>query len=929
MAIKPDPNERERGPFISYAREDRSFVRELSDALIARDCEPWVDWDISPAAAWMAELQGAIDAARAFVFVISPDSVASEICCREIEYAVAQNKRLIPVLYREVDARLVPNAMRDINWILALDTQDLGALAQSLLQVMDTDLEWVNAHSRLLIQAGDWEKNGRDNSMLLSGSALQRAEQWLSKNDQPDPRPTSLQTAYLIASRKHQTARSRRLLVAVTGALVITLALAIYAAMQTRRAATQRDIAQSRYLAIQSQERISGSTAQLDQALLLAVLSQQISPTAEGQQSLYRALNAVTRVVRFEHTEETVTSVALSPDDRTIAIGDFRGSVTLWDLETPGINAEFQVSRAAIADLSFHPRGEQLAAATADGVYVITLATSEVERLPVDGRHRNVRWHPNETNLVFDTHEEIVVWDTAARESLSAARVHHQRGVEAFALSGDGETMASAAIWESAIRVWDLTTHSVRMTLAGHRAYVHALAFSPDGARLASGGEDGEIFIWRVADGRRLATLQGYNGSVYFVKFSPDGERLVAGGQDQFMVVWDLESSEPSEPSEHLFGHNNGLLDAVFSQKDERLVSVAFEDKFIVWDLGILPHSWLYTGHSADATAIAVSSDGTMVAAGADDGAVRLWNVATGEAQTAQESYPEEIQAVAFSKNGDRMIWAADDDIVTVWDRRSGELLREMEERERVRSLALSPNGQVLASTVANLSAIALWDPESGERIGELSDPGIADNPTSMAFSPDGMLLLAAGWAGVHIWDVAAGGLVTELTSAEAVDAAYSPAGDWLAASLLSYCEVLTWSVNDTDNLLPIKGEPCRRGGTQIGFSPDGRALAITAGELGEHIELWDHRTQTLRATLEGQGTIEDLAFLPDGRIVTGHVGGPLKVWAADVERWPDRACTVANRNLTPAEWVDLVSEDLAYRRVCPGLPLPEDPQRP
>ncbi|MEW8459091.1 MAG: toll/interleukin-1 receptor domain-containing protein, partial [Candidatus Thiodiazotropha endolucinida] len=168
MVTKPDRHKRQHGPFISYAREDQSFVRELSDALIVLDCEPWVDWDISPAAVWMAEVESAIDAARAFLFVISPDSVASEICRREIEYAVTQNKRLIPVLYRDVDVGFVSSAVRDVNWIHAGDTRDLDSLAQSLLRVMDTDLEWVNAHSRLLVQAHDWENKGHDESMLLS-----------------------------------------------------------------------------------------------------------------------------------------------------------------------------------------------------------------------------------------------------------------------------------------------------------------------------------------------------------------------------------------------------------------------------------------------------------------------------------------------------------------------------------------------------------------------------------------------------------------------------------------------------------------------------------------------------------------------------------------------------------------------------------------
>ncbi|MEW8093473.1 MAG: TIR domain-containing protein [Candidatus Thiodiazotropha endolucinida] len=926
MITKPDRHERQHGPFISYAREDHPFVRELSDALIVLDCEPWVDWDISPAAVWMAEVESAIDAARAFLFVISPDSVASEICHREIEYAVAQNKRLIPVLYRDVDVGLVSKAVRDVNWIHAGDTRDLGSLAQSLLRVMDTDLEWVNAHSRLLVQAHDWENKDHDESMLLSGNALQRTEQWFSKSDALDPRPSSLQTAYLIASRKHQTVRSRRLLAGVTSALAITLVLAIYASLQTQRAETQRDIAQSRYLAAQAQERTSGPHPHLDQALLLAVLSRQISPTAEAQQSLYRALNAVPRVVRFEHTENTLVSIALSPDNRTIALGDFRGNVTLWELEAPGMRAEIQVSPAAINALSFHPAGEKLAAATADGVYVVTLVTREVDRLPIDSRHRNVLWHSDGTTLVFDTSDGMVIWDTTARQQLSAARVHPQRGVETFALSGDGETMASAAIWDTAIRIWDSRTHSVRLTLTGHRAFVRALAFSPDGTRLASGSKDGEVFIWSVADGRRLTTLSGYPSRVDVVKFSPDGRRLIAGGDNRFMLIWDLDSGDQRE---YLIGHTNGIMDAVLSQDTERLVSAAFEDKFIVWNLGVLPHRAFYTGNRADASTIAVSSDGMTVASGAEDGAVRFWNVVTGEAHTAQESYHEEIQSVVFSGDSDRLVWAADEDVVTVWDQRSGAVVHEMGERERVRSLALSPDGRTLASAVANRPAVAVWDLESGQRIGELSDPGVADNPNSMVFSPDGKLLLTAGWSGVHLWDATGGGLVAQLTDAQAIDVAFSPDGEWLAASLLSYCEVLTWTVNETAKEVPIGDGECDPGSTQIGFSPDGRALAITTGEFQEHIELWDHRSQARLATLEGQSTINDLAFLPDGRIVTGHTGGPLQVWAADVERWPERACKIANRNLTRAEWVELVSDDLVYRRVCPGLPLPDQKQRP
>ena len=84
--------------FISYSRRDIDFVRHLFDQLKARDRDAWADWqDIPPTADWLAEIYSGIEAANTFLFVISPDLVASAICTLEIEHAVKHNKRLVPV----------------------------------------------------------------------------------------------------------------------------------------------------------------------------------------------------------------------------------------------------------------------------------------------------------------------------------------------------------------------------------------------------------------------------------------------------------------------------------------------------------------------------------------------------------------------------------------------------------------------------------------------------------------------------------------------------------------------------------------------------------------------------------------------------------------------------------------------------------------
>lgn len=84
--------------FLSYAREDLTFVRRLASALQARNRQVWVDLeDIIPAARWMEEILAGITEADAVVFVISPDSVASDVCRTELDYATDASKRLVPV----------------------------------------------------------------------------------------------------------------------------------------------------------------------------------------------------------------------------------------------------------------------------------------------------------------------------------------------------------------------------------------------------------------------------------------------------------------------------------------------------------------------------------------------------------------------------------------------------------------------------------------------------------------------------------------------------------------------------------------------------------------------------------------------------------------------------------------------------------------
>jgi len=204
--------------FISYSRRDSDFVRKLHEALVKRGLQVWVDLaDIDYSTQWWQEICIAIGGAQNIVFVISPDSLTSEYCHKELSRARASNKRFIPLLHRPVDGRIVNDALFDQpwedeareNWRLVdatqylpmRDTDDFDAGLASLQRILQTDHELVRMHTRLGVRAAEWQSTP-DDSLLLRGRDLQAAHDWLASD--PSPAPTELQRAYIAASRDYE-----------------------------------------------------------------------------------------------------------------------------------------------------------------------------------------------------------------------------------------------------------------------------------------------------------------------------------------------------------------------------------------------------------------------------------------------------------------------------------------------------------------------------------------------------------------------------------------------------------------------------------------------------------------------------------------------------------------------------------------------------
>lgn len=216
--------------FISYSRRDQAFVEDLRARLETAGLAVWVDVEgLYAGEEFWPEVAKAIDAAVVFVFVMSPDSIASRFCRLELEQAVSGQKRIVPLCRRNVDAGALDPALASRQWVFFRDGDDAEAAEASLLSAIRADWAWLREQARLLSRAREWQQKDGDSALLLRGSDLRAAEQWLAQSGRREIGATPLHRAYIAASRQGTRKRRLRLAGAALAALIIVAVVGWFA----------------------------------------------------------------------------------------------------------------------------------------------------------------------------------------------------------------------------------------------------------------------------------------------------------------------------------------------------------------------------------------------------------------------------------------------------------------------------------------------------------------------------------------------------------------------------------------------------------------------------------------------------------------------------------------------------------------------------
>ncbi len=215
--------------FISYSRKDIEFAKRLTGELQKSEMDFWIDWEgIPPTVDWWKEIEKGIEEADMFLFLLSPDSVNSKICGHEIDTAVKNGKRIIPVVVREIKWEETPSELSKLNYIFFTRGDAFDTAVKKVMTAIHTDYEWAATHRRLQVKALEWERKNKENSLLLRGKDLQEAELLLKTNALKEPHPTELQNEYVSTSRKVeekllQSVRLRRNI--ILGASAVSLVI--------------------------------------------------------------------------------------------------------------------------------------------------------------------------------------------------------------------------------------------------------------------------------------------------------------------------------------------------------------------------------------------------------------------------------------------------------------------------------------------------------------------------------------------------------------------------------------------------------------------------------------------------------------------------------------------------------------------------------
>jgi WD40 repeat protein len=485
-----------------------------------------------------------------------------------------------------------------------------------------------------------------------------------------------------------------------------------------------------------------------------------------------------------------VWSLAFSPDGHVLAGGDAQGGVKTWTVTGGHELAPIEPHKDTVYCVAFSPDGRILASGSRGEKRMAKLSDVETGKMIREFDHAqygsvwSAAFSPDGkllatgTSLGIDGDYSAILWN------VESGKLIHKLPVDSFvtavAFSRDGANLASAS-GDRRVSLWDVQSGDFRQTLNGNDGRTRAIAFSPDGKVLACPGEHGNVRLWPLDAPSGVSVLKGHHDNVFCLSFSPDGRTLASASFDKTLVLWDVATGTEKF---RLWGHEGEVFSVAFSPTGEALASASSDNTVKLWEAatGKLLDSF---PHETRVVRVAYSPSGRLLATGQWDGTVTIWNLASREQLSIVKADPQALSSLVFSRHGKTLtttchewLTQAEDTNVKLWNVQEILELRETMPCEfAVVSLAYSSDERFLALGGDGLKLTDLV------HHAEIRNIRRGFDVRSLAFSRNGRTLISSGPGTVAFWDTADGDLRFELIAhLDAIESiALSPDGKTLA----------------------------------------------------------------------------------------------------------------------------------------------------
>ena len=786
-----------------------------------------MDWEaIPPAVDWLEQIFRGIEEADAFIFMLSPDSIVSEVCKVEVGRAILNNKRIIPILLRDVNPKDTLDEIRKLNWTYIREGDNFEEGLAKVKTAIELDLDWLEEHRRLQVRALEWHRK-KDASLLLRGRDLRNARHMIQTYTSKDPIPTELQLKYIDFSQRTQKTQTFMIGLTVL-TLLILAALTMVAVDQSNVAQQQRTTAEAnavraennRILAVQNALTSDANANVASTQRAIANENEKIAKEQEAiakeQETIAEAQRSAARAQIYQSKPgELYTSTLLAIDSMIRNPSGEAEEILRRNISLLPRPVAQDTQNGKINSLVLNKEGNAFVTASADGTACL--------------------WNIRDGKMIFCTPPEQPAINTVAFSPDDATLVTGDQSGRIRVLdSGTGEVQHIYQRFRSragSLQLLDVKDGGPQNGQLPEEVPVLSIQFKPPtGDQVAASFEDGEITVFDLDSGSVSAPLSTVSRPNDF-GFNGTGFLLAAGNQAGLVSKWNLSDRKITNPA----SHRGGVLAMAFGPGNRMLSS-------------------------------------------GNDRKVNMINLLTDQLLfTVLTQSP--VRDLAFSPDGKWFVTAADDHRIRIWDSEDGSELLSMTQDGAVSKLAVSPDGQWIATTGDDRTT-RVWDAVTGAQVYQIP---LTASGAELAFSNDGNYLVSTDQRGkVNIWDMSTLGARKDSIQFNGMlnNIQYSPSGDRIAVAGNNGVWLLNLD-STTDTLSRPSDSPTlpfKSSVDNITFSPDAKFLGISTE--GKEIALYDNSVNRILSKGTWPSLLKSIAFTPDNQQFLASDGtGTIQAW--------------------------------------------------